>query len=294
MKSDFLSIKDLSKKELEKLINLAAHLKKKKYSDVLKGKIIGLYFEKPSTRTKISFEVGIKQLGGEVVHLNSSELQISRGESMADTAKILSSYLDCVVARVYNHNTLSELAKYASIPVINALSDFSHPCQALADVQTVKEVKENLSELKFAWIGDGNNVCHSLIYACAKTNSEISIATPEGYEPAKDVLSYNKNAQLTNNPKEAAKNADVIVTDTWISMGQEKEKQQKLKLFKGFTVGKNLTKYAKKDFIFMHCLPAYRGYEVAPEIIDGEHSVVWQEAENKLHAQKALLINLLK
>ncbi len=291
---DFVSMKDLSSKELKKLINLGSSLKEKKSGKQLEGKIAGLYFEKPSTRTKVSFEVGIKQLGGEVVHLNPAEMQITRGESIKDTAKVLSKYLDCIVARVFDHKTLVGLAKYAEIPVINALSDFSHPCQGLADIQTAQELKGDLSELKFAWIGDGNNVCHSLIYACAKTNTEIAIATPKGYEPAEDVLTYNKKALLTDNPKEAVKNADVIITDTWVSMGQEKDKEKKQKVFKGFKVDKNLVKYANKDYIFMHCLPAYRGYEVAPEIIDGKQSVVWQEVENKLHAQKALLVELLK
>ncbi len=290
---DFVSMKDLSSKELGKLIKLGQQLKIRKQSNALGGKNIGLYFEKPSTRTKVSFEVGVKQLGGDVIHLNPAEMQISRGESVKDTAKVLSKYLDCIVARVFNHNSLVELAKYAEIPVINALSDFSHPCQGLADMQTVQEIKGDLSELKVAWVGDGNNVCHSLIYACAKTNTEISIATPKGYEPAKDVVAYYKNAELTNDPKEAVNDADVIITDTWVSMGKEKEKAQRLKIFKDFKVDKNLVKHANKDFIFMHCLPAYRGYEVSAEIIDGKHSAVWEEAENKLHSQKALLSSLL-
>ncbi len=287
-------MKDITKKELGMLFKLAAELKNKNNGKVLKGKTIGLYFEKPSTRTKVSFDVGIKQLGGEVVNLNPNEMQISRGESIADTSKILSMYLDAIIARVHKYDTLIDLAKNASIPVINALSDFEHPCQGLADLFTVYEEKGDLNKLKFSWVGDGNNVCHSLIYGCAKTGSELAIATPKGYEPAEVALKCNKKVKLTNDPKEAVKDADVVATDTWISMGQEKEKQIRLKAFEKFQVNKELVRNANKNFIFMHCLPAYRGYEVSSEIIDGPHSVIWQEAENRLHTQKALLINLLK
>jgi ornithine carbamoyltransferase len=248
-----------------------------------------LYFEKPSTRTVVSFYVAMVELGGDAIFLTPREMQIGRGETIADTAKVLSRYANGIVARTFKHETIVELAKHSAIPVINGLSDMYHPCQTLADLFTVLE-KRNTLDLKFAWIGDGNNVCNSWIQAANMLNFSLKVATPKGYEP-KEKLGKVK---LTHNPKEAVKNADVIITDTWVSMGEEKEAVKRDKDFKAFQVNSKLLKLAKPDYLFMHCLPAHRGKEVAAEVIDGKNSIVFDEAENRLHVQKAILCVLMK
>ncbi len=295
---NLLTLGELQKSEIEKIIDLAIKLKKQlkrgATKPVLKNKTLAMIFEKPSTRTRVSFETGMHQLGGNVVTLSSNELQTSRGESVSDTAKTLSRYVDVIMARVYDHNTIVELAKNSSIPVINGLSNSFHPCQILADLMTIKEKKKKLAGKKIAWIGDGNNVCNSLIYGCAKTNINLSIATPKGFEPDKKVIQDSKKQttiQLTNEPSVAVKNADVVMTDTFVSIHNRDLKRIK-KFLPKFQVNPSLMKKAKKDAIFMHCLPAKRGQEVTASVIDGPQSVIWDETENRLHSQKALLMSL--
>jgi len=295
---NLLTLGELQKNEVEKIIDLAIKLKKQlkrsTTKPVLKNKTLAMIFEKPSTRTRVSFETGMLQLGGNVVTLSSNELQISRGESVSDTAKTLSRYVDVIMARVYDHNTIVDLAKNSSIPVINGLSNSFHPCQILADLMTIKEKKKKLAGKKIAWIGDGNNVCNSLIYGCAKTNINLSIATPKGFEPDKKVIQDSKKLttiQLTNEPSIAVKNADVVMTDTFVSIHNRDLKRIK-KFMPKFQVNPSLMKKAKKDAIFMHCLPAKRGQEVTASVIDGPQSVIWDETENRLHSQKALLMSL--
>jgi ornithine carbamoyltransferase len=287
MKKDLLSLKDLKKEDIEKIFEIAKKLKGKRTKNLFEKTLI-LYFEKPSTRTVVSFYVAMVELGGDAVFLTPREMQIGRGETIADTAKVLSRYADGIVARTYKHKTIADLAKHATIPVINGLSDMYHPCQILADLFTALE-KRNTLDLNFAWIGDGNNVCNSWIEAAKIMNLSLNVATPKGYEP-KEKLGKVK---LTHNPEEAAKDADVIMTDTWVSMGEEKEEKIRDRVFKPFQVNSKLVKLAKKDYLFMHCLPAHRGYEVTKEIIDGKHSIVFDEAENRLHVQKAILLYLL-
>lgn len=295
---NLLTLGELQKNEIEKIIDLAIKLKKQlkrsTTKPALKNKTLAMIFEKPSTRTRVSFETGMLQLGGNVVTLSSNELQISRGESVSDTAKTLSRYVDVIMARVYDHNTIVDLAKNSSIPVINGLSNSFHPCQILADLMTIKEKKKKLAGKKIAWIGDGNNVCNSLIYGCAKTNINLSIATPKGFEPDKKVIQDSKKLttiQLTNEPSIAVKNADVVITDTFVSIHNRDLKRIK-KFMPKFQVNSSLMKKAKKDAIFMHCLPAKRGQEVTASVIDGPQSVIWDETENRLHSQKALLMSL--
>jgi ornithine carbamoyltransferase len=287
MKKDLLSLKDLKKEDIEKIFEIAKKLKGKRTKNLFEKTLI-LYFEKPSTRTVVSFYVAMVELGGDAVFLTPREMQIGRGETIADTAKVLSRYADGIVARTYKHKTIADLAKYATIPVINGLSDMYHPCQILADLFTALEKRKTL-DLRYAWIGDGNNVCNSWIEAAKIMNLSLNVATPKGYEP-KEKLGKVK---LTHDPEEAAKDADVIMTDTWVSMGEEKEEKIRDRVFKPFQVNSKLVKLAKKDYLFMHCLPAHRGYEVTKEIIDGKHSIVFDEAENRLHVQKAILLYLL-
>jgi ornithine carbamoyltransferase len=287
MKKDLLSLKDLKKEDIEKIFEIAKKLKGKRTKNLFEKTLI-LYFEKPSTRTVVSFYVAMVELGGDAVFLTPQEMQIGRGETIADTAKVLSRYADGIVARTYKHKTIADLAKYATIPVINGLSDMYHPCQILADLFTALEKRKTL-DLRYAWIGDGNNVCNSWIEAAKIMNLSLNVATPKGYEP-KEKLGKVK---LTHDPEEAAKDADVIMTDTWVSMGEEKEEKIRDRVFKPFQVNSKLVKLAKKDYLFMHCLPAHRGYEVTKEIIDGKHSIVFDEAENRLHVQKAILLYLL-
>ncbi len=298
---DMLCLQDYTREEIETILKTAEMMKIwnkiGKPHRVLEGKTLGMIFQKPSTRTRVSFEVGIYQLGGLGLYFSANDLQLRRGETIADTARVLSRYVDGLVARVYSHKDVEDLAKYAKIPVINALSDFSHPCQALADYQTILEKKGRIAGLKVVYVGDGNNVAHSLMIAGTKLGANVVIATPEGYEPDKRVIKWaEENAaesggslELLHDPLKAVKDADVIYTDVWTSMGQEAEAEERRKVFRPFQVNKELVKHAKPDFIFMHCLPAHRGEEVTDDVIDSQNSVVWDEAENRLHAQKALM-----
>lgn len=302
---DFISLHDITKDELFELLNLALKLKKDlkegREHHILKGKTLGMIFSKSSTRTRVSFEVGMTQLGGYPLFLSSHDIQLGRGESIHDTAKVLERMLDGIMIRTFEHSDVLELAKYADIPVINALTDLLHPCQVLADLQTAYEHKGKLEGLKLAYIGDGNNMAHSLMFGCAKTGLDCAIATPENYQCNSDIVEAakedfkagNSELLLTQDPIEAIKNADIVYTDTWTSMGQEEEKAERIKAFKGYQINKELFTHAKSDAIFMHCLPAYRGYEVTEDIIDGKNSVIFDEAENRLHAQKAVMATLM-
>ncbi|MDI6801482.1 MAG: ornithine carbamoyltransferase [Thermodesulfovibrionales bacterium] len=305
MKRDFLTIWDLSKEEIEALLKRTQELKSGVDANKcpLIGKSIGMFFEKPSTRTRVSFEAGIYQLGAQSIYLNPNELQLGRGETIADTARVLSRYLSGIVLRTYSHSTIEEFASHATVPVINGLSDLHHPCQALADIMTIFEKKGRLKGVRLAYIGDGNNVANSLIEASAKTGIELIIACPEGYEPNPDILDrarsfINKEAEgdiiILRNPKEAAGRADVIYTDVWVSMGQEHEAEKKKSKFKNYQVNKELLQCAKKDVIVLHCLPAHRGEEITDEIMDSPNSAVLDQAENRLHTEKALLEFLIR
>jgi len=296
---DVLTLDELESKEINNIIDLAIDLKKqqKKGNEkpLLQNKTLAMIFEKPSTRTRVSFETGIFQLGGHALILSSNDLQLSRSESIEDTAKTLSRYVDVVMARVYEHKSLEIFARNASIPVINGLSDSFHPCQILADFMTIKEHKKNLKKIKIAWIGDGNNVCNSLILGCAKLKIKLSVAIPDGYEPDFDVVKIGKDAEIlevSDNPEVAVKDADVIMTDTFVSIHNTNSDRVK-KFLPKFQVNQSLMNKAKKNAIFMHCLPAKREEEVTSDVIDGSQSVVWDEAENRLHVQKALLVHLL-
>jgi len=296
---DLLTLAELSPKEfvglIENSIKLKKELKKGGNKPVLKNKTLTMIFQKPSTRTRVSFETGMYQLGGHAINLSSNDMQLSRGESVEDTAKTLSRYTDCIMARVYNHELLEKLSKHASVPVINGLSDSFHPCQILADFMTIKEKKRELKGLKIAWVGDGNNVCNSMIYGAALSGIEMSIVTPKGFEPDKTVVKESKKStkiELTADPFVATKNADVIVTDTYSSIHNSDPKRIKNFLPK-YQVNSKLMSSAKNDAIFLHCLPAKREQEVTSSVIDGIQSVVWDEAENRLHTQKALLAALI-
>lgn len=292
---DFISIKDYSSGELKEILSLAKAIKKGKSARKLTAKIIALIFEKPSTRTKVSFEVGMNRLGGHVVVLPPETFE---REAIMDVALTMSRYVDGVVLRTFSHNTILNFAKFSTVPVINGLSDLLHPCQVLADVLTVEE-KKGLAGTKMAYIGDGNNVCNSLIFACAKLGIGLRISSPSGYEPRENVLDEakgisKKEIQVIKNPEEAVKDCDVIYTDVWASMGQEEEIGKRKEAFQNYQVNKKLVSKAKKDVIIMHCLPAHRGEEITDEIIDSPQSVVFDQAENRLHAQMALLLHLLK
>ena len=296
-----ISLYDCTTEEIEKILKLAIKLKADNKAGIthhiLKGKSLGMIFAKSSTRTRVSFEVGMYQLGGQALYLNNNDIQMGRGESIYDTANVLSRFLDGIMIRTFDHQDVLDLAKYGSISIINGLTDLLHPCQILADLQTVYEHKGKLNGLKVCYVGDGNNISNSLLYGCTKMSMDISVATPVGYEcdalvteRAKEMAKQTGSCVvITNDPSEAMQNADVVITDTWVSMGQESEKQERIKIFKDYTVTEQLFSKAKDDAIFMHCLPAYRGYEVVPEIIDGPHSVIFDEAENRLHAQKAVM-----
>lgn len=304
---DFLQLSDLSSEEilylLEEAKELKAMQKQGKPHPYLAGKVLGMIFEKSSTRTRVSFEVGMLQLGGHAIFLSSNDLQLGRGESISDTAKVLSRYIDCMMIRTFAHSNVEELAEHATVPVINGLTDMHHPAQVMADLLTIMEHKGKLSGLKMCYLGDGNNnVAHSLMEGAAKVGMHITIASPSGYLPngkiTEQAIQVGKltgsKIVVTNDPLEAIKDADVVVTDVWTSMGQEEETEKRLKAFQAYQVNKELCKHAKSDFIFLHCLPAHRGEEVTAEIIDGPHSVVFDEAENRLHAQKAILKLLLE
>ena len=256
-----------------------------------------MIFEKPSTRTRVSFEVGIWQLGGYALYLSAGDLQLGRRETIADTAQVLSRYVDGIIARVFAHKTILDLVKYSTVPVINGLSDFTHPCQGLADLFTIYEKKGRFGGLKLAYVGDGNNVAHSLLYGCSKVGMNITLACPKGYEPNSKVVLEAKaegrrsgcRVNVTNDPREAVRGADVIYTDVWASMGKEKEREQRIKIFKPYQINGKLVKGAKKDYLFMHCLPAHRGEEVTDEVADSKNSVIFDQAENRLHTQKAVM-----
>jgi ornithine carbamoyltransferase len=256
-----------------------------------------MIFEKPSTRTRVSFEVGMWQLGGYALYLSSSDLQLGRGETIGDTAKVLSRYVQGIMAMVFAHQTILDLVKYSRVPVINGLSDFSHPCQGLADLFTVYEKKGRLEGLKFAYVGDGNNVAHSLLYGCSKMGVNITVGCPKGYEPDPKVVDHSKEeakrtgceVKVIHDPKEAVKGADVIYTDVWASMGKEKEREERIKVLKPYQVNPQLVRGAKEDYIFMHCLPAHRGEEVVDEVADSKNSVIFDQAENRMHTQKAVM-----
>ena len=297
---DLLTLAELTPKEfvglIDESIKLKKELKKGGNKPILKNKTLTMIFQKPSTRTRVSFEVGMYQLGGYAVNLSSNDMQLSRGESVEDTAKTLSRYTNCIMARVYEHDLLEKLAKHATVPVINGLSDTFHPCQILADFMTIKEKKKKLKGLKIAWIGDGNNVCNSMVYGAALAGTSMSIATPKGFEPNKTVVKQAKkstNIELTTDPFIATKNADVIVADTFSSI-HNLDKKRLQKFLPKYQVNDKLMKSAKKDAIFLHCLPAKREQEVTSSVIDGPQSVVWDEAENRLHTQKALLAALIR
>jgi ornithine carbamoyltransferase len=304
MKRDLIKLTDNSSAEIVAFIDLADKLKKQKgkLRDDLKGKSVALVFQKPSNRTRVSFEVGVYELGGHCLYLGPEEINLGKRESTYDVAKTLSRYVHCIVARVFDNKDIFELAKYADVPVINALCDLYHPCQALADIQTIREQFGKFKGLTLAYVGDGNNVFHSLMIACAKVGINVRFAGPKGYDPnsqiVDDALVFAKKNKCTielgRDPQEAVKGADVIYCDVWVSMGQEKETAKRIKEFKGYQVNKDLVKSAHKDYIFMHCLPAHRGLEVTADIIDGKHSVIFDQAENRLHAQKAVLLKLLK
>ncbi len=297
MKRDYLRVSDFNRDEFNMLLKRAIDLKSG--IDFTKcpliGKSIGMIFEKPSTRTRVSFEVAIYQLGGHPIYLNPKELQLSRGETIKDTAQVMSRYVNGVVVRTFSHKTLEEFAKWATVPVINALTDDHHPCQAMADMMTILEKKGRLHGIKIAYVGDGNNVANSLIEASALTETKIHIATPHGCEPLKEVVENAKKfteVKIYHDPFETVIDADVIYTDVWLSMGEEDNTEKKNK-FKGFQVNSNLLKRAKPDAIVMHCLPAHRGEEITDEVLDGPQSVVLEQAENRLYTEKALLEFLL-
>lgn len=299
---DMLSIHELSVDEVKEILTLAHELKAKQKAGIehhlLKGKTLGMIFEKSSTRTRVSFEVGMYQLGGQALFLSNRDLQLGRGEPIKDTARVLSRYLDGIMIRTYGHDRVEELAKYADIPVINALTDLLHPCQVLTDLLTIQEHKgKNLKGLKMAYVGDGNNMTNSYMYGCAKAGMTFVAATPENYKPDATVTKLAKedakltgaSIELVTDPVEAVKGADIVVTDTWASMGQEEEHDERKKIFAPYQVNKELLAHADKRAIVMHCLPAYRGEEITEEVLEANAHVIFDEAENRLHTQKAIM-----
>lgn len=303
---DLLSVHDLSTTDVNKILELTKTLKMQQKNGeqhhLLKGKTLGMIFQKASTRTRVSFEVGMWQLGGTALFLNANDLQIGRGEPVKDTARVLSRYVDGIMIRTSSHDEVIEMAKYATVPVINALTEMMHPCQALTDIFTVMEYKGKLSGLKMAYIGDGNNMVHSLIHACAKVGIDLAIATPKGYEPdaaivneALEVAAVNGSTiTLGNDPLAAAEQADVLYTDVWASMGRETEQNIRKVAFAGYQINSEVMNAAKSDAIVLHCLPAHRGEEITDEVMESKQSVVFDQAENRLHVQKAIMVLLMK
>lgn len=294
----FLTLSDLNKNELhaiiQRAIELKALLRAGKAPEILKDKVLAMIFEKNSTRTRVSFESGVAKLGGHAIFLSTKDSQLGRGEPIEDAARCIASMVDMVMIRTYAHTTVQRFAEYSRVPVINGLTDEYHPCQLLADIQTYVEHRGSLAGKTVAWVGDGNNMCNTYIQAAELCDFEIRIATPKGFEPEDIyVTPYKKRVKISNDPKKAVANADLVVTDTWASMGQEDEKKQREKIFIGYQVTKELMSLAKSDALFMHCLPAYRGKEVSAEVLDTPDSVVWEEAENRMHAQNALMEFLL-
>jgi len=300
-KRDFLAVTDFSAEEVLEVFKKTEELKKDRFRECFKNKAVGLIFQKPSLRTRVSFQVGVWQLGGQCMSLSPAEVNIGVRESIKDAAQTLARYLDLVVARVFKHKDVVDLARYAQIPVINGLSDLYHPCQALADIFTVKEKRGPLKGLTLTYVGDGNNVCHSLLQITSLMGMHVRVAAPKGFAPQKDVLNevqaLAKNAGssivVTQDPKEAAHGTDVLYTDVWASMGQEKEAARRARIFKKYQINKELLALAKKDALVMHCLPAHRGSEITDEVMDSPNSVVFDEAENRLHVQKAIMMKLL-
>jgi len=301
---NFLSIKDFSPEEIRYLLDLAREIKShpSAHHGALKGKTLAMIFEKPSLRTRVSFDVGIQQLGGFSLYLSNAEISLGKRESLYDVAKNLERMVQGIMIRTYAHEIVEKMAEYASVPIVNGLTDYSHPCQAMADYLTLLELKGDISGLKVAFVGDGNNVCHSLMFAGAQLGAHVWAATPEGYEPKPDAVEWavqrgwrtGGTCTLTRDPVEAVRDADVIYTDVWASMGQEAEAVERRKIFAPYQVNSELFRHAKFDALFMHCLPAHRGDEVTDEVIDSAHSVVYQQAENRLHAQKAILLELMQ
>ncbi len=299
MTRHFISLLDLSPDELLSVLDRADEMKKEvkagQTSQAMQGKTLALLFDKSSTRTRVSFEAGMNQMGGNALFLSPADAQIGRGEPIEDTARVISSMVDIIAIRTGSHGNIIRFAEHSTVPVINALTDFNHPCQLLADMMTVREKLGRLDELEVAYIGDGNNMCHSWMIAARQFGFNIKIAVPVGFEPEADLIEACKDkVTLANLPLEAIRDVDVVVTDTWISMGQEGEQQQRKQAFEGYTVDKVLMENAMPDAIFLHCLPAYRGYEVTEDVLEGPQSAVWDEAENRLHAQKALIEFLLQ
>jgi len=302
-KKDLLSIAGLPTGDINDILDIGKAVKKdkEKYADALKGKSIGLIFQKPSNRTRVSFEIGMVQLGGYAIYLGPSEIGMGGRESVKDVAKVLSRYLDALVARTYKHEDVEDLARHATVPVINGLSDFEHPCQALSDIFTIKEKFGTFKGITLSFIGDANNVLNSLMFAAAKVGLGMKIATPKGYEPLKKAVDAAKRfaaesgakIEFTHDPKAAAEGADIIYTDVWVSMGQEKEAAKRMKAFKGFQVNDDIMKLTNKNCLVMHCLPAHRGDEITDSVIDSKNSVVYDQAENRMHIQKAVLLKLL-
>ncbi|MFA6597369.1 MAG: ornithine carbamoyltransferase [Ignavibacteriaceae bacterium] len=296
-----LTIHELTLEEVWQIFELSKSLKEKRLSSephrLLEGKKLGMIFSKPSTRTRVSFEVGIFELGGTGLYFNQNDLQLKKSENVSDTAKVLSRYLDGIMIRTFDHQDVVDLATHGSIPIINGLTDLHHPCQVLADLFTILEKKRTLQGLKLAYIGDGNNMAHSLLHGCAKVGMNISIASPSGYTPLdsvvaesqKDAKYMGSKIEILNDPIAAVKDADIVYTDVWASMGQEKEAQERKAKFMKYQINPELVKHAKEDYLFMHCLPAHRGDEVVNEVIDSTNSVVFDEAENRLHVQKAVM-----
>jgi ornithine carbamoyltransferase len=304
MKKDFIALTDFSSDELTDMLDLADRIKRspQEFDSALKGKTLGMIFNKKSTRTRISFQVGIFQLGGMGLFLGPEDMQLARGETISDTGKVLSRFLDGIMIRTFSHNDVLDLARYASVPVINGLTDFNHPCQALADMMTIREKFGKLEGLKLAYVGDSNNVAVSLLFACVKFGLHISLVSPKGYTITKEALdmsreeaaSKNLKVALTENVQEGVAGADVVYTDVWTSMGQEKEQQQRLKDLSGYTVNEQMMNSAGPNAVFMHCLPAHRGEEVCASVIDGPASIVFDQAENRLHLQKAVMVSLMQ
>lgn len=301
MPSHLLSLADLSFADIINVLDTASDLKEKrargKTSSELKNRTLAMLFEKSSTRTRISFEVAMTELGGHAIFLDYKDIQLGRGESIADTARVMARYVNAIMARVFKHETLTELAKNSTVPVINGLSDLEHPCQLLADLLTIREYKGKFKGLNYSWIGDGNNVCNSAILACTLTGMKMTVACPKGYEPNSEIVDKAKDlggyVNIMHDPMKAAKNADIISTDVWVSMGDEDEYDQRLHDFRSYQLNSNLLKQAKHDVMVMHCLPAHRGEEITADVVDGPNSAVFDQAENRLHTQKALLLKLL-
>lgn len=296
-----ISVSDFTKEEILDILKLARKLKDERkrgvYNDYLKNRSLAMIFELPSTRTRISFEVAMTDMGGHALYLNWNDLQLGRGETIADTARVLSRYVHAVMMRVRNHETIVEFAENSGVPVINGLSNLEHPCQIIGDLLTILEKKGGFN-IKLAWVGDGNNVCNSLILASAILGFKMDVATPKGYEPNEEILKKAEeigcSVEITRDPFEAVKDADVIYTDVWTSMGQESEREERLEAFRGYQVNGELVRAAKDDVIVMHCLPAHRGEEITDDVMDGKNSAVFDQAENRLHAQKAILLRLIR